>query len=95
MAEAANEKQVEEWSLNQFDFCFCCHVQMFVFLLSDKIFHAQYLFGGGKYTVNTRLIPPPTFWMVPIPEIRAIGFLVQSLLWTAFSFLLVEPKRTG
>ena len=30
---------------------------MFVFLLSGKISHVQYLFWGGKYTVNTRLIP--------------------------------------
>ena len=52
-------------------------MQMYVFLLSDKISHAQYLFWGGKYMVNIQLIPRPPFWMVLILEIRLIGFFFQ------------------
>ena len=68
MAEAANEKRVEEYiGLFQFDICFCFHMQMF--LLSSKISHAQYLFWGGKYMVNTPLIPSVILNYL-IPEIR-------------------------
>ena len=59
MAEAAKETSDEEWFLLISHLC--CQIQIFVFILGDKIAYSQNPFWGGKYMVNTQLIPPPPF----------------------------------
>ena len=62
-----------------------------MFLPSDNIAHAQYLFWCGKCMVNTTLIPPLNSsnsgnlfdWLsLPVSSVNSILFLV-------------EPKQTG
>ena len=60
MAEAANETSFEDFFF-KFDICVCCQIQIFVFILGDKIAYSQNPFWGGKYMVNTQLIPLPPF----------------------------------
>ena len=76
------------------EICVCCQIQIFVFILGDKIAHSQNPFWGGKYMVNTKLIPPPPFSMVLIPEIRSIDFSIPISSVSSI-LLLVEHKRTG
>ena len=54
MAEAANETSFEEcFFFFKFDICVCCQIQIFVFILGDKIAHSQIPFWGGKYSINS------------------------------------------